>query len=75
MMPETEQSIRPIRVRVSENWKRFIIFCQNQYPDGQVCVKMANGMPQELVTEYTKRRVRFDRPEPQPPVSFSEKEK
>ena len=68
----TQQDVvKPVRVKISDNWKRFIIFCQNQYPEGQVCVRMSNGMPQELISEYTKRRVRFDRAEPSA-ISFTE---
>lgn len=55
--------IPELEIRVSSSWIRFIRFCQVNIPHGQVCIKTANGNPTDLVPEYTKRRVRFDKEE------------
>ena len=56
-----------IEVRVSSSWINFINWCKVNVPNGQVCVKVNNGEPGELVSEYTKIRVRFDKKDMQSP--------
>jgi len=50
-----------LEVRVSPSWIRFIRWCQVNVPYGQVCVKINNAEPGDLVPEHTKKRVRFDK--------------
>ena len=52
----------PIVVKVTEPWKRFIVFCQHEFPEGEVRVRIVAGQPCELLE--AKRKIRFDRPLP-----------
>ena len=65
--PNTEE-IEPtgLEIRVSQAWVRVIRFCQTEIPHGQLCIKIANGQPTDLVEEHTKRRIRFDKEETVP---------
>jgi len=55
-----------LEIRISQAWIRVIRFCQTEIPHGQLCIKIANGQPTDLVEEYTKRRIRFDKEETVP---------
>ena len=56
-------AIPELEVRVSPSWVRFIRWCQVNVPYGQVCIKINNAEPGDLVPEHTKKRVRFDKEE------------
>lgn len=60
---KAEFLVPEIEVRISKPWLRIIQFCQTQLTDGQVCFKIANSQPTELVDEHTHRRIRFDKDE------------
>lgn len=53
----------PIRIKVSSAWKRFIIFVQNECPEGNVWIEVAGGEPKKTIV--SNRLVRFDKPLPQ----------
>lgn len=55
--------IPELDLRVSVAWLRLISWCQRNVPHGQICYKIEKGEPTELVSEYTKRKVRFDKDE------------
>ena len=59
-----------LEMKVSRSWIRLIRFCQVNVPHGQVCFKIANAEPADLVPEYTKRKIRFDKEETIP-IDFS----
>ena len=50
-----------VEVKISENWVTFISFCRNEIPYGQICFTIANGEPVEIVNQYTKQKIRFDK--------------
>ena len=52
-----------IEVRISQSWVRFIQWCKVNVPHGQICIRTVNGEPTDLVPEYTKRKIRFDKEE------------
>ena len=56
-----------IEVKISPNWVRLIRWCQVNLSHGQLCVKIVNFEPTDLVPEYTKKRVRFDKESEPPP--------
>ena len=58
-----------VEMRVSRNWIRFISFCRDQCPHGNVNVRILNGEPTKLVD--VKREIRFDKSETIP-VNFSD---
>lgn len=64
--PSEEIESTGLEIRVSQAWVRVIRFCQTEIPHGQLCIKIANGQPTDLVEEYTKRRIRFDKEETVP---------
>ena len=66
-MTNKEDSVLPeIVVQISPDWIRLIKWVQTSLPHGQLCVKIANANPIELVDQYTKRRLRFDKEETLP---------
>lgn len=46
-------------LKVSDSWLRFILFCQSEFTEGVISVKIAAGQPTELVE--AKRKIRFDK--------------
>lgn len=63
--------IPELEIRVTPAWIRLIRYCQVNLPNGQLCVKINNTEPGNLVTEHTKRSIRFDR-EQDIPIDFGE---
>jgi len=62
--PKIEDLEAPeLEIRVSKSWIRLIRWCQVNLPYGQVCVKIKNSEPGDLVEEHTSRSVRFDKEE------------
>jgi len=61
-MPK-EELLPELEIRISPAWIRLIRFCQMNIPHGQVCIKISNAEPTDLVPEHTKRRIRFDKEE------------
>ena len=55
----------PAEIHVTDAWIRFIRYCQQQFPHGELTIKMSAGEPTFLVS--AKPVVRFDRPETIPP--------
>ena len=55
--------IPELEIRVTPAWIRLIRFTQLNIPHGQLCVKIVNAQPTDLVPEYTKQRIRFDKEE------------
>jgi len=55
--------IPELNITVSVAWLRLITWCARNVPHGQVCYKIERGEPTELVSEHTKRKVRFDKDE------------
>ena len=53
--------IPELDLTVSVAWLRLISWCQRNIPHGQICYKIERGEPTELVSEHTKRKVRFDK--------------
>jgi len=70
----TMSEMPQIEIRVSESWIRLIRFTQLNIPHGQLCIRISNSQPTELIPEHTKRRIRFDKEESIPtefePVTF-----
>ena len=69
-MPKTEKLERQadrmwlvpeLEIRISESWIRLIRYCQTSLPNGQLCFKVNNAEPGRLVSEHTKRDIRFDK--------------
>ena len=65
--------IPELDLRVSVAWLRLISWCQRNVPHGQVCYRMEKGEPTELVPQYTRRKVRFDKDEDFTSVPDSDK--
>mgnify|MGYP001572494347 CR=1 FL=1 len=65
MIKQAEKSepvlLPEIEVRVSESWINFIQWCKINVPHGQVCFKINNGEPGDLVNDYTKVRINFSK--------------
>jgi hypothetical protein len=60
--PEKEEyEIPELQVRIPKSWIRLIVYCQRELADGQLCVKINNSEPGDLVSQYTEKRIRFDR--------------
>jgi len=57
---EGRKSAVRVKITVSNSWKRFIFFCQNEIPYGDVSVRIVNGEPTDLLECNPK--VRFDKP-------------
>ena len=55
-----------IDINVTKAWIRVIRFCEASLRHGQICFKIKDAQPTDLVTEYTKRRIRFDKEEQVP---------
>ena len=55
--------IPELEIRVTPAWVRLIRFCQLNIPHGQLCIKLRDAQPTDLVPEHTKRRIRFDKEE------------
>jgi len=55
----TEQ---PIIVVITDPWKRLVKFVYDDFPEGELKIRIAGGNPIELLE--AKRRVRFDKPIP-----------
>ena len=60
---EKSYVIPELEIRISPAWVRLIRYCQVNIPHGQICIKLVNAEPTDLVPEHTKRRVRFDKEE------------
>ena len=63
--------IPELEIRITPSWIRLIRYCQVNLPNGQLCVKINNAEPGNLVSEHTKRAIRFDK-EQDVPVDFGE---
>lgn len=55
-----------ISINVTKAWIRVIRFCEASLRHGQICFKVKDAQPTDLVPEYTKRRIRFDKEEQVP---------
>jgi hypothetical protein len=53
--------IPALNISISSNWLRLILWVSRNIPHGQVCYKIERGEPTELVAEFTKKKVRFDK--------------
>ena len=51
----------PVEIHITDAWMRFIRYCQQQFPHGELSVKIVAGEPTFLMS--AKPVVRFDRPE------------
>ena len=45
--------------KFSDSWMRLMLFCQSEFTEGELRIKIAAGQPTELVE--AKRRIRFDK--------------
>jgi len=61
-----------LNIRIPISWIRLIRFVQTSLPHGQLCVKISNCEPTDLVKEHTVEKIRFDKEESIPSeVDFS----
>lgn len=75
-MPKTKNEemylVPELNIRISMSWIRLIRFVQASLPHGQLCIKIVNCEPTDLVKEHTVERIRFDKEESIPTeVDFS----
>ena len=47
------------QIKISDAWIRFIKYCQQRLPYGDIKVRIVNGEPTDLLEE--KEKIRFDR--------------
>lgn len=75
-MPKTKTEemylVPELNIKIPISWIRLIRFVQTSLPHGQLCVKIVNCEPTDLVKEHTVERIRFDKEESIPNgVDFS----
>ena len=51
--------IPELEIRISQSWVRLVRFCQAEFPNGDLKVRIVNGQPTELLEQ--KPRIRFDK--------------
>ena len=58
IMPKGTQEA-PVRVPVSDSWKRLILWVGDNLPHGELTVRIVEGSPTDLVS--FNQKIRFDR--------------
>lgn len=51
---------KKVSVEVSPPWVELIKFCDSEFPNGELKVKIVNSLPTDLLE--AKRKIRFDKP-------------
>ena len=52
-------STLPEEVKLTDSWKRLILYCHHVLPHGEITLRIVNGEPTELLGE--KKKIRFDK--------------
>ena len=50
-----------LQIRVSESWVRLVRYCQVNFPNGELKIRIVNAQPTELLEQ--KAKIRFDKEE------------
>ena len=51
--------IPELEIRVPESWIRLVRYCQTEFPNGDLKIRVVNSQPTEMLE--SKPRVRFDK--------------
>ena len=51
--------IPELEIRVPVSWIRLVRYCQTEFPNGDLKIRIVNSQPTELLEE--KKKVRFDK--------------